>query len=287
MKNLVIAILVLALGVQTFVLLRPSSSDPQPATAVSPEHSPGDTQVADDLSDSETERLRNRVRELEAELARTRGAGDAEPNDAEIGSNIRGAFVPMRTVTDLAERGVLSVGLSLMDDDGRLSEEAIELYELGPAEVEAVNRALEHTWSELGRMTEEHTTVSYNDDGALIVSTEPFTDAGTGIHDELVGELESILGEERSRSLFRLAGWGFEGDFDNFGAMRRTLTISRGRTSDNRDYFNVVRREETGESTSTHTRMYWADDDGVSIPDDYPNLRNILREELAAEIGSD
>jgi hypothetical protein len=168
---------------------------------------------------------RRASRRLAAELARTQ-IPSASQDGLPAGKPVADPLAPLRMMVDLEKRGLMRRGLGMIEVEGRIQQPWIEVFNLSPAETDAVNGALASARQRIGKLELKYASAKVENPGRLVITVQPFVD-GAGVYDELLRSLAQVLGPERYPAFAALGLKEVEDHLNLLGMGTRTLTLTR------------------------------------------------------------
>ena len=130
-----------------------------------------------------------------------------------------------------------------------------------------MQRTIATTHDKLQALEREHAVVTQDANGAVMITLDPFVEAGSKLYDELLAGFSHALGPERHAAFVTLGTEQVDRALGRFGVVQRTLTVTRDPASDHRHY--MVWDEQA-----------WAGNRGATTG----NYRS--REELMSRVGA-
>jgi hypothetical protein len=102
----------------------------------------------------------------------------------------------------------------------RFTMKGAELLRLKEEEFHRLGAAVQRAWSRVARAESAHVSLQVVDGNTVLLAVSPFPDEGRRIREQLVEELEKIIGSSRTRALFAMGGYSMSVDgmwFMRFG----------------------------------------------------------------------
>ena len=131
----------------------------------------------------------------------------------------------LRTVIDLTKSGVLQAGLSCVDRQDHLTKACVSLFELTPAEQNALQAAITHARDSESALELANAKVDILSDGSQKITVQSFPEVGGAVYDDLLKDIGNILGQERAAGFVALAMPQLDSSFNQYGAGDRTLIV--------------------------------------------------------------
>jgi hypothetical protein len=132
----------------------------------------------------------------------------------------------LRMWLDLQKRRLVNGRLTLVENSGKLSAAFIELFKLTPAERDNLQQELDRARQRLDGVLLASATVSRRDADNVVIEIPPMT-GGEGLYDRLFDAFAQTLGPERNALFVELGTQQVEQAFNQFGAEKRTITLTR------------------------------------------------------------
>ncbi|HWA08542.1 MAG TPA: hypothetical protein VG838_03660 [Opitutaceae bacterium] len=210
---------------------------------------------------AEVEKLRRENDRLRAEAARaarleadtgvapaTTGAVEAPATAGGMGSLER-----LQTLADLQQRKLANVSLPALGRDGRIQDAFAEVFDLSPAERNALQQAVDQARQQADHAIVATATVSRQADGSVVISVPPSEDAAA-VRDNLLAAFAQTLGPERNAAFLALNQGARPGELsDLFGGSTdtRVVTLSHRTPSPGNPSSVSVRDEHRTSNGST------------------------------------
>jgi hypothetical protein len=123
---------------------------------------------------------------------------------------------------------------------GKLSPKFAELFALSPAEVDAMQQALNKAHERLDALALANATTHTTPDGKIVIDVKPF-DGGGPIYDEMMDKFASLMGKDRNPAFLQLVDTGQLGDeLNQFGAEQRTITMTPAGEKNGQPTYNLL-----------------------------------------------
>lgn len=136
----------------------------------------------------------------------------------------------LRALVSAAQQRVIPpIGTLLRTTDGQLAPAVASLFKLTPEEKTALESSLATAREKIDTLTAANVAaVERPVETRVVIRINPFAVEGGKVHDEVVADFTTTLGEERYTALVTLTGSSFERQVGSgFGAAGRTITIDR------------------------------------------------------------
>lgn len=158
-----------------------------------------------------------------------------------------------------------NVNLPIVTRDGKLAPEFAKMFDLTPAENEALQRAVAQGRQQIDGLLAANATVTPTGD-TIVVEVKSFTGGGD-VYDTLMDAFARTLGPERNELFLALQTDQLTRAFNSFGAEDRTLTFSREATTDSAGSRLALRDLQRAPHSSTSSSMTYPD--LSKLPDQY------------------
>lgn len=169
--------------------------------------------------------LRKENRALRAENAQLRlsalaGASNAKPAEP-------AGLDKLQWLAAMKRQGILETPVPVMDGRGKVDPKFADLFHLTPAEASAMQAALDSARTRLNALAQANAKVVEDSPNRFVLSVTPFPEEGGQVYDETFASLARVLGSEREAIFLALSANQFEGEFQQFGAAPRTVTLTK------------------------------------------------------------
>jgi len=136
----------------------------------------------------------------------------------------------LRALAEAQKDKSANVNLPIVTRNGKLAPEFSKMFDLTPAENEALQRAVAQGRQQIDSLLAANATVTPTGD-TIVVEVKSFTGGGD-VYDTLMDAFARTLGPERNELFLALQTEQLTRAFNSFGAEDRTLTFSREATAD-------------------------------------------------------
>lgn len=198
--------------------------------------------------------LREENRRLREELARPRQIEQASlPASANLGT-AAATLEPMRLLAQLEKKNWVHPEMTFVSQTGTLTESFKVLFNLTPAEQQALQSTVDRARERLAELERLNATVTQRPDGKIEIKVKAFAAEGGQVYNDLMREFANTLGSERDEVYRSLGAEQVEMALSRFGAAERTVTVSRKTpeaANPNAGKLIVVRDETRTRSSST------------------------------------
>lgn len=148
-----------------------------------------------------------------------------------------------------------NVNLPVVGRDGKLAPGFAKMFDLTPAEDEALQQAVAQGRQQIDGLMAANATVTPTGD-TIVVAVKPFTGGGD-VYDTLMDGFARTLGPERNEMFLALQTDQLSRAFSNFGGEERTLTFSRQAAPDGKDpQLSLRDMQKAPRSTSASVMTY-------------------------------
>jgi hypothetical protein len=171
----------------------------------------------------------------------------------------------LRALAEAQKDKSANVNLPIVTRDGKLAPEFAKMFDLTPAENEALQRAVAQGRQQIDGLLAANATVTPTGD-TLVVEVKPFTGGGD-VYDTLMDAFARTLGPDRNELFLALQTDQLTRAFNSFGAEDRTLTFSREATTDSTGSRLALRDMQRAPRSSMSSSMTFPD--LSKLPDQY------------------
>jgi hypothetical protein len=193
--------------------------------------------VYDDFSppaadSSEVRRLREKVTQLEGQLAEIRSEKSAKQASAsQIPAVVTGQTGDLQVLAKLTKDKVAKFQVPVLTQAGTIAKQLIELFNLNPAEIEALQGIATTTRTRLAQHASETAMLARADASSVAIVVPPSAQAGE-IYDGLMTGIQNILGVDRYTAFLTLEGDALSKAFGGFGAYQQNITVRMNLSAD-------------------------------------------------------
>lgn len=183
-------------------------------------------------------------------------------------------YASLEALMELRKKGQMSFFVQVLGPDHHLSAAIKKLLNISDAEAAALNSTIDATTKRIGEIEASRAVTQTNPkDNSLVISVPAYPDQGGQLYDQMMGEMQNVLGPERSDLLLQVAGSGFDSSFGGFGVQNRTVTVQHVAGSDghpgeftikDQRVMPVMSDGKPGTGSMTTSQSTLADRDAVS-----------------------
>ena len=155
----------------------------------------------------------------------------------------------LRTLTDLQKRGLVKPYFNVIFSTGKIAPAFVELFQLNPAEQEALQKAVGDARSRIEQLALANAAVRRIGENQVVIDVQP-TAEGSAVADSLLDEFGRVLGPERAEAFKALGIKQVEQAFNQFGAEIRTISLTRTIAGDGTKTYDLEDRHKTAENGS-------------------------------------
>lgn len=168
----------------------------------------------------------------------------------------------------IPERLIPNLSLEAMGEGYAVGQDVIEVLEITEAEKKQMENALLEARARLDEMEIKHSTVVSQSAAAVELSIPPFEREGEVVRNKLVGDIRTILGEERSGYFIRFARHAIEERFNYFGKATQDVTV----TKEDNGNLRVETRSRIETPHGTRSSVQTQSSAELTIPENYRHL---------------
>ncbi|HVU34723.1 MAG TPA: sigma-70 family RNA polymerase sigma factor [Opitutaceae bacterium] len=149
-------------------------------------------------------------------------AADAQERSAAI-NRLKGKWA---ILAELQNTKAAQTQLALVDRMGKLNEAALKIFDVTPAEHDALERAVDSATQRMTALEQQNATMTPDGADKLTIRVQSFPEAGGKVYDALMKSFADTLGPDRNAAFLQLAATQVDQAFSRFGAVERTVSVT-------------------------------------------------------------
>lgn len=131
---------------------------------------------------------------------------------------------PMQ-LAEIQKQKLATVRAELLDAGGKVATSFIRLFDLSEDQAARLQAAVDQGKAQLAQSTAQNAKLSRSDQSAMVVTVAPFD--ASKLYEPVMDAFASVLGREKYGAFTTLLEGELSRTLNNFGAEKRTITITR------------------------------------------------------------